>query len=214
MVITWYGQACFKIQSGDLVLAVDPYSRDIGLTPPRFKSDVLLVTHQHPDHNNVDSIPEGAFLIEGPGEYEVKGVTVNGIPTFHDNSQGKERGINTAYLIEMEGIRLVHLGDYGETKPRPETIEAFGEVDILFVPVGGVYTINAAEAAEVVNTIEPKIVIPMHYGIPGLKVKLEPVETFLKEMGVKNAVPEDRLTIKKKELAEDQSTRVVALKTG
>lgn len=214
MVISWYGQACFKIQSGDLVLAIDPYSKDIGLTPPRFKTDILLVTHQHPDHNNVASIPEGAFVVEGPGEYEVKGVTVTGIPTFHDDAGGKERGMNTAFAIDMEGIRLLHLGDYGETKPRPETIEAFGEIDILFVPVGGVYTIDAAEAAEVVNTIEPKIVIPMHYAIPDLKVKLDPVATFLKEMGVKNGTAEDRLTIKKKDFSEQESTRVVVLKTA
>lgn len=214
MVISWYGQACFKLVSGDLVIAIDPYSKDIGLTPPRFRADILLVTHQHPDHNNIETIPEGAFVIEGPGEYEVKGVAITGIPTFHDAAGGKERGTNTAYLIEMEGIKLLHLGDYGEASIRPETLQAFGEVDILFIPVGSVYTIDAETAAEHVNTIEPKIVIPMHYGIPGLTVKLDPVETFLKEMGVKNGAPEERLTLKKKDLAEAESTRVVVLKTA
>ncbi len=213
MVITWYGQSCFKIQSGDLVIVTDPFSKDIGLTPPRFKADVVAVTHEHHDHNNTDSIPEGAFIVRGPGEYEIKGIAVTGIPTFHDAKEGKERGRNTVYVIEMEEIRLVHLGDFGEEKIRPETIDAIGEADILFVPVGGTYTIDAETAAEVVSAIEPRIVIPMHYAIPGLKVKLEGVETFLKEMGAAKTAPEDRLTLKRKDLPEGESTRVVVLKT-
>jgi len=214
MVITWYGQSCFKIQSGDLVVVTDPFSKDVGLTPPRFKADVIAVTHEHHDHNNTDSIPEGAFIVRGPGEYEIKGIAITGIPTFHDASQGKERGRNTVYAIEMEEMRLVHLGDFGEEKIRPETLEALGEVDILFLPVGGTYTIDAETAAEVVSAIEPKIVIPMHYAIPGLKVKLDGVEAFLKEMGAAKTAAEDRLTLKKKDLLEDESARVIVLKTA
>lgn len=196
------------------MLAVDPYGKEIGLTPPRFKTDMVLVTHEHMDHNNVASIPGEPFVVRGPGDYEIKEVAITGIPTFHDKSQGKERGRNTVYVIEMEDIRLVHLGDFGEGEIRPETLEAMGEVDILFVPVGGTYTIDAETAAEVVSAIEPKIVIPMHYAIPGLKVKLDGVDNFLKEMGVKNQSAEERLTIKKKDLSESESTRVVILKTG
>ena len=213
MVITWYGQSCFKIQSGDLVIVTDPFGKDIGMTPPRFKADVVIVTHEHFDHNNVDSIPEGAFIVRGPGEYEIKGIAITGIPTFHDKSQGKERGRNTVYVIEMEEMRMAHLGDFGEGEIRPETLEAMGEVDILFVPVGGTYTIDAETAAEVVNAIEPKIVIPMHFAIPGVKVKLDGASDFLKEMGVKTQSAEERLTIKKKDSSESESTRVVVLKT-
>ena len=214
MVITWYGQSCFKIQSGDLVLAIDPFDKDIGLTPPRFKADIVAVTHEHRDHNNVESIPEGSFVIRGPGEYESKEVAITGIPTFHDTKEGRERGRNTIYLIGMEDMRLAHLGDFGEEKIRPETLDALGEVDILFVPVGGTYTIDAETAAEVVSAIEPRLVIPMHYAIPGLKVKLDGVETFLKEMGAKNTSAEERLTLKKKDLPETESMRVVVLKTA
>lgn len=214
MVLTWYGQSCFKIQSGDLVIAIDPYNKEIGLTPPRFKADIIAVTHGHHDHNNVESMPEGAFVLNGPGDYEIKGVAVTGIPTFHDDKEGKERGANTAYVFDIEGIRVAHLGDFGEAKIRPETVDELGEIDILLIPVGGTYTIDAELAAEVANAIEPKVVIPMHYAIPSLKVKLDGVDTFLKEMGVKNVSPEDRLTIKKKELIESNTTSVVVLKTA
>lgn len=192
-------------------MAIDPYGKAIGLTPPRFKADILLVSHEHPDHNNIEAIPEGAFVVRGPGDYEVKGVSITGIPTFHDSQGGSLRGANTAFLIEMDGMRLVHLGDFGEEKIRPETVDLLGEVDILFVPVGGTYTVDATSAAEIVNAIEPKIIIPMHYRIPGLSVKLDEVETFLKEMGAKEVTPEDRLTLKKKDLLEGASPRVVVL---
>jgi len=195
------------------VLTIDPYGKEIGLTPPRFKTDMVLMTHEHMDHNNVSSIPGEPFVVRGPGDYEIKEVAITGIPTFHDKSQGKERGRNTVYVIEMEEMRLVHLGDFGESEIRPETLEAIGEVDILFIPVGGTYTIDAETAAEVVAAIEPKIVIPMHYAIPGLKVKLDGASDFLKEMGVKTQSAEERLTIKKKDLSESESTRVVVLKT-
>lgn len=214
MVITWYGQSCFKVQSGDTVLVTDPYHKEIGLTPPRFKADVITVSHAHADHNNIETIPDGAFVIDGPGDYEVKGVSFTGISTFHDAKGGRERGLNTAYLIEMEGIRLVHLGDFGEEEIRPETLDALGEVDILFLPVGGTYTIDGSAAAEVANAIEPKLVIPMHYALPGLKIKLDGVETFLKEMGVKNLAKEEKLAIKKKELGDKESMRVVVLSTA
>ena len=195
------------------MLTIDPYGKEIGLTPPRFKTDMVLMTHEHMDHNNVSSIPGEPFVVRGPGDYEIKEVAITGIPTFHDKSQGKERGRNTVYVIEMEEMRLVHLGDFGESEIRPETLEAIGEVDILFIPVGGTYTIDAETAAEVVAAIEPKIVIPMHYAIPGLKVKLDGASDFLKEMGVKTQSAEERLTIKKKVLSESESTRVVVLKT-
>ncbi|MBI2055174.1 MAG: MBL fold metallo-hydrolase [Candidatus Sungbacteria bacterium] len=218
MVISWYGQSCFKIQSGELVLVSDPYHKDIGLTPPRFKADILVVTHEHLDHNNIETIPTageigGAFVVRGPGEYEVKNVAITGIPTFHDDKKGKERGPNTCYVIEMEDIRIGHLGDFGEAEIRPETLEALGEIDILLVPVGGTYTIDAEVAAEVVNAIEPKIVIPMHYAISGIKAKLAGVGMFLKEMGIKNGEEMDRLTIKKKDLIDDnKSAKTVVLR--
>ena len=209
MVITWYGQSCFKLQTGDLVGVIDPFSKDIGLTPPRFRADFVLVTHDHFDHNNTESIPENPLIIRGPGEYEIKGVSMRGIQTFHDAVEGKERGLNTIYVIEMEGITLCHMGDFGEKAIREDVLENIGDVDILMIPVGGTYTIDEEEAAKIVNQIEPRVVIPMHYKVPGLKVNIESVEKFLKEMGVRLQEAEERYTIKQKDLPQDDRKVVV-----
>ena len=212
MVITWYGQACFKIQSGDLVIAIDPFGKEIGFTPPRFKADVALVTHGHFDHANLEALAGEPFAITGPGEYEVKGVIVRGTETFHDAVRGRERGLNTIYKIEIEGLKLLHLGDFGEEKMREETLEAVGDVDILFVPVGGVYTIEGDAAAAITRQIEPAIAIPMHYKLPGLKANLQSPEQFLKEMGAKDIEAQEKLTIKKKDILQERKTSVVLMK--
>lgn len=220
MVITWLGQSCFKIQSGELVIIIDPFSKEIGLTPPRFRADLALITHSHFDHSNTDSLTGEPFIIQGPGEYEIKGVYVKGIYTFHDKAQGKEKGINTVYKIEFEEINIAHLGDFGEGILRDETLDEIGDTDILMIPVGGPsakpdtgkYTIDAEDAAKVVRQIEPRFVIPMHYKIPGLKVELDPVDQFLKEMGARNKEAQEKLTIKKKDFAEEDKTEVIVLK--
>jgi len=214
MVITWLGQACFKIQSGDLVVVVDPFSKDIGLTPPRFRADVVLVTHSHYDHANAESLTGEPFVVTGAGEYETKGISVRGIETFHDAVQGRERGMNTVYRIEVENTSILHMGDFGEPEMRAGTLDEAGDIDILMIPVGGKYTIDASEAAKIVKQIEPKIVIPMHYKIPGLKVALEGVEAFLKEMGASKAEPQEKLTIKKKDIAEHKGGGVALLKVS
>lgn len=211
MVIQWYGQSCFKISSGDIVIAIDPFSKDIGLAPPRFRADILLVTHEHYDHNNVDTIPDGVFIINGPGEYETKGVYVEGISTFHDAKEGKERGLNTMYKILVEDIKLLHMGDFGEEALREETFEAVGDIDILMIPVGGKYTIDGEGAAAIVKQLEPRYVIPMHYKTHGLKVSLDSADIFLKEMGVKNAATQEKFVVKKKDI-EGEKTEVVILK--
>lgn len=212
MVIQWYGQSCFKIQSGELVVVIDPYSKEIGLTPPRFRADVVLVTHGHFDHANHESLTGDPFLISGPGEVEAKGVYVRGFETYHDYKEGRELGMNTVYKIEMEDIKILHMGDFGEKEVRNKTLDEIGSVDILLVPVGGKYTVDGEEAAKIVKQIEPRYVIPMHYKIPGLKAGLDGAEQFLKEMGAAKLEAQEKLVLKKKGLGEEEKTEVVLLK--
>lgn len=224
MVITYYGLSCFKIQSGETVLAVDPFSKASGPTPPRFGADAVLISHGHENHNNIDALTSkdkesDVFKITGPGEYEFKGILVRGAESFHDNKNGKQNGKNTIYVIEWEGMRLAHLGDYGEETLRSEIQEMLGTPDIMFLPVGGGDTIDGEVAAKLANQIEPRIIVPMHYKISGLKAKLDGVEVFMKEIGLpagqagEKVEPEEKLTIKKSGLPAAEESRIVILKT-
>lgn len=192
---------------------IDPFAKSIGLRPPGGKADVVVVTHDHYDHNNVGALSGGPLVISGPGEYDIKGVFIKGLSAYHDAKEGKERGRVTMYIFEIEGMKICHLGDFGQTELTEEQIEQIGDVDILIVPVGGVYTIDAEGAQKVVNQIEPAIVIPMHYHVPGLSIKLEKNEDFLKIMGVKNPETLSRLTLKKKDINPEE-TKIVVMQPG
>ncbi len=214
MHIIWHGQSCFQIQTSlskgeQTTLAIDPFDEATGPKVPSFQADILLITHDHHDHNNNKAIKGTPFLIDGPGEYEVKEIAIQGIPSFHDEEEGKKRGPNTIYLIEMEEMRVCHLGDFGQKELTEDQLEQIGDIDVLMVPVGGEFTIDAKGAAHVISQIEPKIVIPMHYALPKLKIKLDEVDKFLKEVGKKSVVPQPKLLIKKKDLPLE--TQVVVL---
>lgn len=189
MVITYYGITCFKIQSGDIVLAVDPFGKESGLTPPRFEAHVAISTTPHPNYSD-----EKVFQIIGPGEYEFKGIYIKGIRVSKKN---------TIYEINWEGMKLAHMGKFSEKELASEVQEQIGTPDILFIPVGGGEVIDEEKAVKIINQIEPRIVIPMHYKKP---------DDFLKEIGEK-VTPEEKLTIKKKDLPNAEDTRVVILKT-
>lgn len=143
------------------------------------------------------------MIINGPGEYEVKGVYIQGVPSFHDNINGAERGPNTIYTTKFEEISLCHLGDLGQESLDEKQVDLIGDVDVLMVPVGGKYTIDAKEAVKIIGQIEPKIIIPMHYKTPDLKIDLEPVDKFLKEVGL---VPEkmEKFKITQKTLPQEE----------
>jgi L-ascorbate metabolism protein UlaG (beta-lactamase superfamily) len=210
MQITWYGHSCFRLRSRQGTVITDPYGKGIGYNLPRLRADVVTVSHEHPDHNNVKAVKGKPKVINGPGEYEIKGIFVIGISTFHDGRRGELRGRNTVYLFDFEGIAVCHLGDLGHV-PSQAQVEDLSDVDVLLIPVGGVTTIGAAKASEVIGLLEPKIVIPMHYKAEGLEeLKLQPVDQFLKEMGVKETVPEDSLKITKGGLPSD--TQVIVMK--
>lgn len=215
MQITWYGQSCFEIiaknkENGEAVIVIDPFTDETGLKVPKLTADVLLVSHNHFDHNNIKAVGGEPFLINSAGEYEVKDVFVQGIKAWHDNQGGKERGEVIIYKIEAEGIKLCHLSDLGQKELTSEQLEQIGDVDVLFLPVGGKYTIDAKDAAEIVSQIEPRIVIPMHYKIANLKTDIDGVDKFLKVMGEETVQPEKKLKITAKNLPTEE-TRIIIL---
>ena len=212
MKIIWHGQSCFRIVTKDTTIITDPFGKEIGLKPPHFEADIVIVSHDHPDHNNISALRGTPFVVDSPGEYDLKGVFVWGIDSFHDAKEGKERGLNTIFIIEAEGMRLCHLGDFGQRELTDEQLEKIGEIDILMIPVGGVYTINSEEAAGVINQIEPKIVIPMHYKILGLNIKLQGVDAFLKEIGTEEKQVVEQLVIKKNDLPKEEEMKVIVMK--
>jgi len=217
MQIIWKGQSCFQIitnrtknnlgdngrNNNQVNIVIDPYGETTGLRVPKLEADILLVTHDHPDHNNIKAVSGNYFLILGAGEYEIKDVFIQGIPAFHDPACKTGKGEVTIYTIESEEIRICHLADLGQKELTEDQVEKIGNIDILMIPVGGVYTISSKEATKIISQIEPKIVIPMHYHIPKLKIKLEGLEKFLKAMGVKSPETLNKLTIKKKDLPEE-----------
>jgi len=215
MNINWYGQSCFQISSNQgknnhVSTLIDPFEESIGLQLPRkLEADVVLITHNHLDHNNVKAVSGQPFIASGPGEYDVKGIFIQGIPAFHDNVQGKERGRTTIYTIEAEEIKLCHLGDLGQKELTAEQLDKIGDVDILMIPIGGFFTINAQEAVKIMAQIEPKIIIPMHYKIPNLNIKLDGLDKFLKIVGVKKIEPLSKLFIKEKDLPKEEVKIIV-----
>jgi L-ascorbate metabolism protein UlaG (beta-lactamase superfamily) len=208
MEITWYGQSCFRLRDYGRAVVTDPYSPDIGLKLPRSTATIVTVSHAHEDHNYIQAVRGNPYIIAGPGEYEVGGIFVVGITTFHDDREGAERGRNTAYLIEFDDLTVCHLGDLGHI-PTQEQIEQFNNVDILLIPVGGRSTLSGARAAEVVNLLEPRIVIPMHYRVPGLSRSIDSATRFLNEMAVEKPETIEMLKITAPQLPEQ--TRVVLL---
>jgi len=195
------GNSCFQISvsnskehSADIV--IDPFDQETGLKLPNLSADILLITHQHHDHNNVKGVKGEPFIADSPGEYEIKEIFIRGIPAFHDDKEGKERGKNTIYTIEAEDLRFCHLGDLGQKELTDEQIDKIGAIDVLMIPVGGGYTISCDEAGKIISQIEPKIVIPMHYALPKLSADLDDVSKFLKAMGKSSVSPQDKLVVK------------------
>ena len=209
MEITWYGHSCFRLRSRQATVITDPYEKGTGYNLPRLRADIVTISHDHPEHGNAKAVKGNPKVISGPGEYEIKGVFVIGIPTFHDGRQGKVRGPNTVYILDLQDMTICHLGDLGHV-PTQSQIEDLGDPDVLLIPVGGLTTIGAAKASEVISLLEPRIVIPMHYRTKGRQEsKLQPVDQFLKEMGVKEITPEDSLKITKGGLPSDTQVMVL-----
>lgn len=202
MIITYQGCEFFKVQFGDTVLAFNPISKDSKFKPTRFGADIALVTTNHPDFDGIDQVTHGEtkpFAVTGPGEYEIKGVFIKGF--LSKSKYGGEEHINTIYMVSLEGMNLCFLGALSSADLKNETKEALGEIDILFTPIGGNELLSPADAYKFAVSLEPKLIIPMHYDDAALKV-------FLKEGGEKvEAI--DKLTLKKKDLEGKEGDIVV-----
>ncbi len=207
MNITWYGQSCFlitvqkkKTSKEKVSILIDPFDEKAGLKIPEIEASVVLVTHDHFDHNNIKAVKGDPFVIDSPGEYELHNVFIQGTQSYHDQEKGAKRGLNTIYTLEIEGVRICHLGDFGEKELSTDQMKEIGEVDVLMVPVGGVYTIDAKEATRVISQIEPRIVVPMHYKIEGLDADIDDLSPFLKAIGEKEVKKEEELVVEENKL--------------
>jgi L-ascorbate metabolism protein UlaG (beta-lactamase superfamily) len=187
MQITYLGHSSFKIKTDTATIITDPYSFSVGLHYPKQKAEIVTISHDHEDHNNREGIVnEDCLFIDAPGEYEIKDIMIHGIRSYHDLSKGEDNGKNTVFVINAEGITLCHLGDLGHPLSAEE-LKEIGNVDVLFVPVGGVFTINASVAKDIVKKIDPSYVIAMHYKQEGLSevfANMAPIETFVEELGL------------------------------
>ena len=193
MDITWYGHSCFRItERGRPSIVTDPYADSIGLPPLKLKADIVSISHEEPGHNNVEAVRNDPFVIAGPGEYEVGGVFVSGIEMHYVDDQHSRW--NVGYLFQYDELNVLHLGDLAHV-PDQSTVEALGEVNVLLIPVGDGNSLRASQAADVIALIEPHYIVPMHYDLPGLSLRLDPVDRFLKAMGVSKPQEEDVLRV-------------------
>lgn len=170
--VLWHGHSCFELQGKTVTVVTDPF-KGIGIPEPKAAADIVLVSHGHRDHNNVKPVlaKDGEVLESFTGNKEVKGLTIKGVETFQDNSNGSRRGKNTVYTFGLDGVQFCHLGDLGHDLTS-STVEEIGKLDVLFVPVGGFFTIGPETATTVCEKLNPKIIIPMHYRMPGLRARI------------------------------------------
>jgi len=196
MEIIWHGHSCFRITERNMATVVtDPYDhRAVGYAPLRLKADIVTISHAAPGHNYLAAVKGEPYVISGPGEYEVGGVFITGVQTNGVTRKNQDEPRNTLYLIEYNGINVLHLGNLNRVPTQAE-VEALGPVHVVLVPIGGGSALNAAKAAEVVSLLEPNVVIPMHYATPECTVKLDPLSKFLKAMGLGDVASQPSLKI-------------------
>jgi L-ascorbate metabolism protein UlaG (beta-lactamase superfamily) len=217
MEITWLGHSCFRLRSRTATVVTDPYGKDLGLILPRVRADIVTVSHDSDSHNNVKGVKGDFKVLAGPGEYEVSNVFVTGLVLSDRKAGGKSAkngaARNTVFLIELDGLTVCHLGDLDTVPTQAMMEESLSEVDVLLVPVGGSGALNASQAAEVVSLLEPHVVIPMHYKIKGLELKLDPVSKFLKEMGLDKVDEQESLKLDRGGLPDETQVVLLELKS-
>lgn len=202
MELTWHGLSCFRLRERNhATIVTDPYTDKLGLPELKLRADVVTISHAARGHSNLNAVSGVEHVIDGPGEFEIGAVFITGIATFHEETGAR----NVVYLFDFDGLTVAHLGDMQHV-PTQKQIDALEQVNVLLVPVGGGNSLNAAQASEVVSMLEPNIVVPMHYELPGLKVELESVDRFLKELGISDVKEEDSLRISSTNLPEETET--------
>ena len=210
MEITWYGHSCFRLtERGMASVVTDPYDNTtIGYEALKLKADIVTVSHDAPGHNYTKAVKGSSHVITGPGEFEIGGVFITAVQTNGNDKKDNDELRNTLYVFDYDGITIAHLGDLKRV-PTQTQVEALGQVNVALVPVGGGGGLNAAKAAEVISLLEPNIVIPMHYATKDVKLSLDSLDKFLKEMGLSASTPEASLKVTRTGLPEE--THVVVL---
>jgi len=208
MEIAWLGHSCFRLRSREAVVVTDPCSPATGHSIGKLTADIVTISHDHPGHSYLKAVTGKPVVITAPGEYEIAGVFIAGIPTYHEGKKDPQRNKNTAYMIEMDNIRLCHLGDLGHL-PTPEQVEDMSGANVLLIPVGAKNTIDVRTAAEVVGLLEPAVVIPMHYKTAHSAAPLDPLQRFLTEMGLTQVEPLAKVSFNPSNLPHE--TQVIVL---
>jgi L-ascorbate metabolism protein UlaG (beta-lactamase superfamily) len=212
MEISWLGHSCFMLRGKNVTLITDPFSPQLGhpqgepLKLGKVNAPIVTISHNHPGHNFAEGVGGNPRVVRGPGEYEISDVLITGVASYHDNKRGAERGRNTIYIIHMDDLVICHLGDLGHTL-QEEQLEEVADADVLLVPISGQYVLNAAQAAEVISQVEPRIVIPMHYHPSGETP--DPLDKFCREMGIEAINSQSKLVITHSTLPAE--TQVVIL---
>jgi L-ascorbate metabolism protein UlaG (beta-lactamase superfamily) len=216
MELIWYGHSCFRLsERGMASVVTDPYDHyDVGYEPLKLRADIVTISHDAPGHNNLAAIKGEPHAISGPGEFEIGGVFITGIQTNGVSQKNPDEKRNTLYVIEYNGVNVVHLGGLNRVPTQAE-VEALGPVHVALVPIGGGSSLNAAKASEVISLLEPNIVIPMHYFTPATKVPLDPLNKFLQVMGLTSVETQPSLVLKTAgSLPEETRTIVLELQNG
>lgn len=209
MEITWYGHSCFRMmERGVASIVADPYAPSLGYGEPNLRADIVTVSHDAPGHSAADSVKRAEHLLDRPGEYEIGGVFITGIMMHDPNAEADDMRRNVAFVYDFDGLTIAHLGDLSHV-PSQQEIEQFGPVNVLLVPVGGGNALNSAQASEVISRIEPSLVVPMHYQTDEVDMGLEPLEKFLKEMGVSAVEEQDSLKVTSSSLGDETSIVVL-----
>lgn len=196
MDITWLGHSCFRIKAKEATVVTDPCPPSSGYNIGKPTADIVTISHSDDNYSYVKGVAGKPVIISSPGEYEIHEAFITGITTYQDTEKGSGRGKNLSFVIEMEGLRVCHLGNLGHT-PTAEQAEEMTGVDVLLIPVGGGDTIDGAKAAEIVSLLEARVVVPMHYKTDAYKDGLEPPDRFLKELGASASEPQAKLSLNK-----------------